>query len=242
MSARDIDFTGTREREKASYDERLRRNMLNVYNYMASGVLLTGIVALVFAKSGMAEAVFSPNGKASVLGWVIMLAPLLYVFIVAGAIETMSIRKAQFAFWSFTAFFGLAMSTVFLVYTDASIVTTFFATSAAFAGLSLFGYTTKKDLGPIGTFLIMAVWGLIAASLINLFVHSGPMTYVISAVGIVVFAGLTAYDTQKIKNDFMHDLTADQAERTAIRGALSLYLDFLNLMLYMLRFMGVKKD
>lgn len=242
MSASGIDLTGTREREKASYDERLRRNMLNVYNYMASGVLLTGIVALVFAKSGLAEMVFAPNGKTSILGWVIILAPLLYVFVVGGAIERMSIRAAQFAFWSFTAFFGLSMSTIFLVYTDASIATTFFATSAAFAGLSLFGYTTKRDLGPIGTFLIMAVWGLIAAMLINLFVQSGPMSYVISAAGIVIFAGLTAYDTQQIKNDFLRDMNADQAERTAIRGALSLYLDFVNLMLHLLRFMGVKKD
>lgn len=244
MSARDIDFTSGQSREdrKAIRDERLRRNLLNVYNYMASGVLLTAIVSLLFAKSGAAETVFQANGKATILGWVIILAPLAYVFFVAGAISRMSIRAAQFAYWSFTAVIGLSMSTVFLTYTDTSIATTFFATSAAFAGLSLFGYTTKRDLGPIGGFLIMAVWGLIAAMLINLFVGSGPMSYLISAAGIVIFAGLTAYDTQKIRNAFLVDMSDDEAERLAITGALELYLDFVNLMLHLLRFMGVKKD
>lgn len=145
-------------------------------------------------------------------------------------------------FWSFTALMGVSMSTVFLQYTGTSIATTFFATAASFAGLSLFGYTTKRDLTGMGSFLIMAVWGLIAAMVLNMFVGSEPMAYVLSAAGIVIFAGLTAYDTQKIKSAYRTGISADANERMAIWGAVDLYLDFVNLMLHLLRFMGVKKD
>lgn len=242
MTSRDTPFNDTRGRSEAAYDMGLRRHMLQVYNYMASGVLLTGIVALLFAESGMAAKVFTPNGGATILGWMIMLAPLAYIFFLNNRLRTGSLRAGQIAFWSFTAIMGLSMSTIFLVYTATSIATTFFACSAAFAGLSLYGYTTKRNLGPIGAFLIMAVWGLIVASLINLFVHSSGMNYIISAAGIVIFAGLTAYDTQKIKSEYRQGVSADVNERLAIWGAMELYLDFINLMMHLLKFMGAKKE
>lgn len=232
----------TREKGKADYDQLLRRNLLNTYNYMASGVLLTGIVALLCSWTGLTDVMFAKKGP-SLLGYAVIFAPLLYVFFVAGAIQSLSLGAARFAFWSFTAVMGLSMSTVFMVYTGTSIATTFFATSAAFAGLSLYGYTTRRDLGPIGTTALMAVWGLIAASLLNLFFRAPAMSYAISAVGILVFAVLTAYDTQKMRQTFSEGrLSAASAERMSIHFALELYLDFLNLFLYLLRFMGARKD
>lgn len=236
--------TGSDAREEARVerDQMLRRNLLNTYNYMASGVLITGIVSLLCSETGLTAMMFSKSG-ATWLGLVAMFLPLLYVFFVAGAIQNLSLRGAQIAYWTFTAVMGLSMSTIFMVYTGTSIATTFFATSAAFAGLSLYGYTTNRDLGPVGTTALMAVWGLIAASLLNWFFRSPAMSYAISAVGILVFSVLTAYDTQKMRQTFMSGrLSGEQAERMSIHFALELYLDFLNLFVYLLRFMGVRKD
>ena len=242
MSA--FDTTGTRShdvsRNNATFDAGLRNHMLQVYNYMASGILVTGIVALLCQATGVTQALYGKGG-ATFLGIVAIFAPLAYVFFLGRTLrEGGSLAKGQVAFWSFTALMGVSMSTVFLQYTGASIATTFFATAAAFAGLSLFGYTTKRDLTGMGTFLVMALWGLIAAMLINLFVGSQPMAYLLSAAGIVIFAGLTAYDTQKIRDAYRSGVSADANERMAIWGAVDLYLDFLNLMLSLLRFMGVK--
>ena len=221
---------------RAARDAGLRSYMLSVYNYMASGVLLTGIVALLFFNSGMAEQVM-----ATPLRWVIMLAPLAFVMVMSFGINRISTGTLQLLFWAFATAMGLSMSTIFLVYTGTSIAQTFFAVSAAFMGLSLYGYTTKKDLSGFGTFLIMGVVGLLVAMVINLFLQSPAMQMAISAIGVLLFAGLTAYDTQKIKSMYAHVAGTDMMGKTVIMGALNLYLDFINLFTFLLSFMGDRR-
>jgi uncharacterized protein len=224
--------TGTRD---VAYDAGLRSYMLSVYNYMASGVLLTGIVALLFAQSGMAQDIMFGPGLTKYL---IIFSPLVFVMAMSFGMNKMSTGTLQMMFWGFAIVMGLSMSTIFLVYTGASIAQTFFATAAAFAGLSLWGYTTKKDLSGMGTFLIMGLVGLIVASIINIFLQSGTMNLVISFVGVLIFAGLTAYDTQKIKSMYAYVAGTDMMGKTVIMGALSLYLDFINMFQFLLSFMG----
>ena len=220
----------------ATRDAGLRSYMLKVYNYMASGVLLTGIVAMLFASSGMAAQVFQGGG---LLPWVIILSPLAIVFAMSFGANRMQTGTLQMLFWAFATLMGLSMSTIFLVYTGTSIAQTFFAVSAAFLGLSLYGYTTKRDLSGFGTFLIMGVVGLLVAMLLNAFVFkSGAMAMAISAIGVLIFAGLTAYDTQKIKSLYFHVAGTDMMGKTIILGALSLYLDFINMFQFLLAFMG----
>ncbi len=219
----------------AAYDAGLRSYMLSVYNYMASGVLLTGLVAMMFAKSGMALQIMAGPG---ILKYVIMFAPLAFVMVMSFGLNKLSTFALQACFWAFAVVMGLSMSTIFLVFTDASIAQTFFATAAAFAGLSLWGYTTKKDLSGFGTFLIMGVVGLLVASIINMFLDSGTLALVISFVGVLIFAGLTAYDTQKIKSMYAHVAGTDMMGKTIIMGALNLYLDFVNMFQFLLNFMG----
>jgi len=219
---------------RAVRDAGLRSYMLKVYNYMASGVLLTGVVAMLFASSGMAAQVFSGG----ILGWVIIFAPLLFVLAMSFGQNRMSTATLQAMFWGFATVMGLSMSTVFLVYTGTSIAQTFFAVAAAFMGLSLWGYTTKKDLSGFGTFLIMGVVGLFVAMLINLFLQSPAMDLAISAIGVLLFAGLTAYDTQRIKSMYAYVAGTDMMGKTVVMGALNLYLDFINMFLFLLRFMG----
>lgn len=217
-----------------AFDAGLRAHMLKVYNYMASGVLLTGIVAMLFAQSGMAADVMSGG----LLRWVIMLSPLAVVMAMSFGQSRMSTTTLQSLFWAFTVLMGLSLSTIFLVYTGASIAQTFFATAAAFAGLSLWGYTTKKDLSGMGTFLIMGLVGLIVASVVNIFLQSSTMGWVISSLGVLIFAGLTAYDTQKIKSMYQYVAGTDMAGKAAIMGALTLYLDFINMFQFLLSFLG----
>ena len=216
-------------------DAGLRSYMLKVYNYMASGVLLTGIIAMLFAESGYAAQVFQGGG---LLPWVIILSPLAIVFAMSFGANRMSSATLQLLFWAFAGLMGLSMSTIFLVYTGTSIAQTFFAVAAAFTGLSLYGYTTKKDLSGFGTFLIMGVVGLIIASLLNLFLQSGPLALAISAIGVLIFAGLTAYDTQKIKSMYSYVAGTDMMGKTVIMGALTLYLDFINMFQFLLSFLG----
>ena len=216
-----------------AYDAGLRSYMLSVYNYMASGVLLTGIVALLFASSGAAAAVF-----ATPLRWLIVLSPLAFVMVLSFGINKLSTGAAQAVFWAFAAVMGLSMSSLFLVYTGASIAITFFATAVAFLSLSLYGYTTKRDLSGFGTFLIMGVVGLLVAMLLNLFFQSPAMAMVISAIGVLLFAGLTAYDTQRIKGMYDYVRGTDMMGKAVIMGALSLYLDFVNMFQFLLSFMG----
>jgi FtsH-binding integral membrane protein len=221
---------------RAARDAGLRSYMLSVYNYMASGVLLTGIVALLFANSGLAEQVLSTP-----LRWVIMFAPLAFVMVMSFGINRISTGTLQLLFWAFATVMGLSMSSIFLVFTGTSIAQTFFAVSVGFLGLSLYGYTTKKDLSGFGTFLIMGVIGLLVAMVINLFLQSPAMMYAISAIGVLLFAGLTAYDTQKIKSMYAYVAGTDMMGKVVIMGALNLYLDFVNMFTFLLNFMGSRE-
>lgn len=221
--------------ESAVFDAGLRSYMLSVYNYMVSGVLLTGIVALLFARSGLAEEILMGPG---LLKYLIMFAPLAFVMALSFGISRLTAGTAQLLFWAFAAVMGLSMASIFLVYTGASIAQTFFAVAAAFAGLSLWGYSTRRDLSGIGTFLIMGVVGLLAAMIINLFLQSGAMQMVISFVGVLLFAGLTAYDTQRIKSLYVQVAGTDMMGKTVIMGALSLYLDFVNMFVFLIQLMG----
>jgi uncharacterized protein len=223
---------------RAARDAGLRSYMLSVYNYMASGVLLTGIVAMLFASSGFAASIMMGPG---ILKWVIILSPLAFVFAMSFGLNRMSTATLQACFWGFATVMGLSMSTIFLVYTGASIAQTFFAVAAAFLGLSLYGYTTKKDLSGFGTFLIMGVVGLLVAMVINMFMQSTTMHLVISAIGVLLFAGLTAYDTQRIKSMYAYVAGTDMMGKTVIMGALSLYLDFINMFQFLLSFMGSRE-
>jgi FtsH-binding integral membrane protein len=227
----------------AARDAGLRSYMLSVYNYMASGVLLTGIIALLFANSSLINYIVNPaTGQATPLFWVALFAPLGLVFWLSFGINRMSARTAQFIFWGYAALIGVQFSSLFLVYTGVSIAQTFFAVAAAFAGLSLWGYTTKRDLSGMGSFLIMGVVGIFIALLINLFLRSPAFDMAISAIGVLVFAGLTAYDTQKIKSVYFSVAGHGEAmAKTAVLGALNLYIDFINMFLFLLRFMGDRR-
>ncbi|HEX8301523.1 Bax inhibitor-1/YccA family protein [Sphingomonas sp.] len=223
-------------------DAGLRAYMLSVYNYMASGVLLTGLVSLLFAKSGYVYSLFTETGQMSALGWIVLLAPLGVVMAMSFGQNRMATATLQLLFWVYSFLMGLSLSTIFLVYTDTSIAQVFFATAAGFAGLSLWGYTTKKDLSGFGTFLIMGLVGIIVASLINLFLRSEAMQFVISVAGVLIFAGLTAYDTQKIKGLYDYVAGTDMVGKAVIMGALTLYLDFINMFLFLLRLFGSSRN
>ena len=223
-------------RSDAAFDAGLRSYMLSVYNYMASGVLLTGVVAMLFANSGYAAQVLTTP-----LRWVIMLAPLGFVMVLSFGINRLSTATAQMLYWAFAVVMGLSLSSIFLVYTDTSIATAFFASAAAFAGLSLWGYTTKRDLSAFGTFLVMGVVGLLVASLINIFVQSSALAMAISFIGVLLFAGLTAYDTQKIKSMYAYVAGTDMLGKQVVMSALTLYLDFINMFMFILRLMGDRR-
>jgi FtsH-binding integral membrane protein len=226
---------------RAARDAGLRSYMLSVYNYMASGVLLTGIVALLFAPYAQGVIVNQAGTGMTGLGWLITLSPLGFVMAMSFGLNRMSTGTLQMLFWAFATVMGLSMSTIFLAYTGMSIAQTFFAVAAGFAGLSLYGYTTKRDLSGIGTFLIMGVVGLLIAMLINIFLQSPAMMLAISAIGVLLFAGLTAYDTQRIKSMYAHVAGSDMMGKVVIMGALSLYLDFINMFMFLLQFMGQRR-
>ena len=222
-----------------AYDAGLRSYMLSVYNYMTSGILLTGIVAMVFASSGYAAQVFTQPGFVK---YIIMFAPLAFVFGMSFGQARMSAVTLQGMFWGFAVAMGLSLSTIFLQYSETSIAQAFFATAAAVAALSLYGYTTKRDLSVFGTFLIMGVVGLFVASLLNLWFQSGPFALVISIVGVLLFAGLTAYDTQRTKAMYAQVAGTADEKRVVIMSALSLYLDFINMFLFILRIFGSSRS
>jgi len=217
-------------------DAGLRSYMLSVYNYMTSAVLLTAVVAFLFAQTSWFQMVID-----SPLRLVVMFAPLAIVLAFNFGINSMSTNMAQALYWVYAFLVGLSLSTIFYVYNIGSIATTFMATSAAFAGLSLYGYTTKRDLGPWGTFLIMGLFGLFFAMLINMFFPLPGARLVIDVIGVLIFAGLTAYDTQKIKSIYFAVRGTDMMGKSAILGALRLYLDFINMFLFLLRFMGGRR-
>jgi uncharacterized protein len=218
---------------RASYDMGLRSHMLKIYNYMTSGVLLTGIVALVTFSSGLAI-----NFASGPLMWLVALSPLAIVFAMSFGADRFSTPTLQAMFWGFAALMGLSLSTIFLRFTGESIAATFFATAGAFAGLSLYGYTTKKDLSGFGTFLIMGVVGLLIAMVLNIFLQSSALGLAISFLGVLIFAGLTAYDTQRLKEQYAMLRGSDFAGKAVVLGALTLYLDFINMFQFLLSFMG----
>lgn len=231
----------------AQIDVGLRQYMLRVYNYMASGLALTGIFAAFVAGTPAIQEIFfayGPRGQMAptLLGWVAIIAPLLMVFGLSMGINRMRASTAQGLFWAYAALMGVSLSSIFAVYTGASITRTFFITAASFAGLSLWGYTTKRSLNGFGSFLIMGLIGLIVASLVNLFLASSMMQFIISVAGVFIFAGLTAYDTQKIKEMYWDADDAEMAGKKAVMGALTLYLDFINLFMMLLRFMGERRQ
>ena len=226
---------------RAARDAGLRSYMLSVYNYMASGVLLTGIIALLFAPYAR-DVLISASGRGmSLVGWVVTLSPLAIVFAMSFGAQRMRTSTLQILFWAFAALMGLSMSTLFLAFTGASIAQTFFATAAAYLALSLYGYTTKRDLSGLGTFLIMGVVGLLVAMLINIFLQSTAMALAISVIGVLLFAGLTAYDTQRIKSLYFYVQGTDMLGKTVIMGALTLYLDFINMFQFLLSLMGDRR-
>jgi FtsH-binding integral membrane protein len=227
-----------------SIDQGLRAYMIKVYNLMAMGLLITGVAAWGAFKLAVVDGQLTSFGTliyASPFKWVVILAPLALVFLLGFRIQRMSVQAAQTTFWAYAALVGLSLSTIFLIYTGASIVQTFFVTAAAFGSLSLYGYTTRRDLSAFGSFLVMGVFGLIIAMLVNLFLQSSALQFAISAAGVLIFAGLTAWDTQKIKEMYFEGDDVLVAGRKAIMGALSLYLDFINLFTFLLQFMGDRR-
>lgn len=221
----------------AQYDVGLRKYMLGVYNYMAAALTLTGIVAMLVSQSQpMLQLIFGTPLK-----WVFMLAPLGFVMFLGFRIHKMSASAAQMTFWAFATVMGISMASIFMVFTGTSIARTFFVTAVAFGALSLYGYTTKRDLSAMGSFLIMGVVGLFLAMIVNLFLQSSMMQMVISAVGVLLFAGLTAYDTQKIKDTYDAMDSSEIAGKKAIMGALMLYLDFINMFQFLLSFLGQRE-
>ena len=240
----------TKTTDQAVIDEGLRAYMLKVYNYMTTGLLCTGLVAYFFGKAsivtnelGQIIGVTSIGALlfGSPLKWVVMLAPLGFVFYLSARINKMSVSSAQITFWIFSAIMGLSLASIFIVYTQASIARVFFISSGTFAAMSLYGYTTKKDLTKLGGFLFMGLIGIIIASLVNLFFQSSALHFAISVIGVLVFVGLTAYDTQSIKNMYYAGDSESVGGKKALMGALRLYLDFINLFIMLLRLFGQRR-
>jgi hypothetical protein len=228
----------------ASIDAGLRSYMLSVYNYMASGVALTGIMSmLVFINPSLANMIFNISADGYItgytgLGWVVILSPLAFVFGMSLGVNKMSASTLQIVFWAFCAMMGLSLSSVLFMYTGVSVAKVFFITAGTFGALSLYGYTTKKDLTGWGSFLMMGLFGLIIASVVNWFLQSSIMDFVISLIGVGLFAALTAYDTQMIKNMYYAADGSETRTKKAVMGALRLYLDFINLFIMLLRLLG----
>ncbi len=221
----------------ADIDVGLRAYMQKVFGLMGVGTAITGLVAYFTSQSpSLMEAVYTTP-----LRWVVFLAPLAFILVLSFGIRRMSASTAQLVFWLFSGVMGLSLSSIFLVYTNQSIVSTFFVSSATFFAMALYGYTTKRDLTAWGSFLFMGLIGLIIASVVGIFVASTALQFAISAVGVLVFTGLTAYDTQKIKETYWEGDDAETGGKKAILGALELYLDFINLFIYLLRFLGDRR-
>ena len=240
----------TKTVDQAAIDEGLRAYMLKVYNYMTIGLMLTGFIAYFFGKASIVT-----NDMGQIIGvtqigallfgsplkWVIMLAPLGFVFYLSARISRMSVSAAQITFWLFASIMGLSLASVFIEFTQTSIARVFFITAGTFGAMSLYGYTTKRDLTKRGSFLMMGLIGIIIASVVNMFMRSSMMDFVISILGVLIFVGLTAYDTQKIKNMYVASDTGELMGKKAVMGALTLYLDFINLFIMLLRLFGQRR-
>jgi|TARA_B100000929_G_scaffold230635_1_gene187074 hypothetical protein len=245
-----MDYQQSRAQAAPAIDAGLRQYMLRVYNYMASGLALTGLVAYMLFQ---ATAVTGPTGDivgltnlgvslyTGPMMWIVALAPLGVVLYMSFGIRNMSASRAQTMFWVFAFLMGLSLSTIFLTYTQASIARVFFITASTFGAMSIYGYTTKRDLTGMGSFLFMGLIGIIIASIVNIFMQSSMMYFVISVLGVLIFVGLTAYDTQKIKNMYMAYDSGEVTAKKAIMGALTLYLDFINLFIMLLRLFGARR-
>jgi len=223
--------------DQAVYDEGLRRHMLRVYNYMALGLVLTGAVAFIV---GTTPALYVPIFSTP-LKWVVMLAPLAFVLFFSFRMQSMSGSAAQTMFWAFCAVMGLSMASIFLVFTGTSIARTFFIAATMFGATSLYGYTTKRDLSQFGSFLIMGLIGVVIASVVNIFFVSTMLQFIVSVVGILVFVGLTAWDTQSIKEQYADHFDAESQQKLAVFGAFSLYLNFVNIFQLLLNFTGERE-
>jgi hypothetical protein len=239
--------------DQAALDVGLRKYMLGVYNYMASGLLLTGIIALVVATTPALSELFyqrvmTPRGAATaptILGWIAMFSPLAFILVLSFGINRLSAGTAQLLYWLFAAAMGISLSNIFLIYTSESVARVFFITAGMFAAMSIWGYTTQRDLTKMGSFLMMGLIGIIIASLVNIFVGSSALQFAISVIGVVVFVGLTAWDTQRIKSDYINYAYAEGTEVAAKRSvfdALALYLNFINLFQLLLSLLGNRQE
>lgn len=224
--------------DPAVYDQALRSHMLSIYNFMSLGLGVTGLVALMVAGSPALMALIFGTP----LKWVAMLAPLGFIAVLSWRFEQMSSGSLKGLFWAFCAVMGLSMASVFLVFTGASIARVFFITAAMFAGTSLYGYTTRSDLSKMGSFMVMGLIGIMIAGLVNIFLASSALHFAISVIGVVVFTGLTAWDTQRIKDSFSEHYGHEANTKMAVMGALTLYLNFVNLFQMLLQLMGTREE
>ncbi len=231
-------FGGMRQASAAALDEGLRQHMLRVFNYMGLGLVVTGLVAFIV---GTTPALYVPIFSTP-LKWVVMLAPLAFVFFFSFKMHSMSASSAQMTFWAFCAVMGLSLASVFLVFTGASIARTFFIAATMFGATSLYGYVTKQDLAKFGSFMIMGLIGVMIASIVNIFLGSSALQFAVSVIGIVVFVGLTAWDTQNIKEQYADNFDQESQQKLAVFGALSLYLNFVNIFQLLLNFTGQREE
>lgn len=233
--------------DRASFDAGLRAHMLRVYNYMAGGLIVSAITAALVVYGPGLQLFFSVNPQTGAVGpnilfWVALFAPIGLILWMSFGAQRMSFATMRTVYWVFVALMGVGLTPALMRYTGASVAQTFFVTSAAFAGLSLYGYTTKRNLSAFGTFLTMGLIGIVIAGLVNMFLHSSGLQFVINAAGLLIFAGLTAWDTQRIKEQYSEAHGTEAAGKLAVWSALSLYLDFINLFQFLLSFMGQRRD
>jgi len=230
---------------EGAIDQGLRAHMLRVYNYMAIGLVVTGVTAYLVASTSLGDLFYTQTANGGFgmtgLGWVAFFAPIVLVFVLSFGVQRMSAGTAQLVFWVYAALMGISLATIFFAYTMTSITQVFFVSAATFGAMSLWGYTTKRDLTGMGSFLFMGLIGIIIASIVNIFLASSALGFAISIIGVLVFVGLTAYDTQKIKEMYYAGDDGTVAGRKAVMGALSLYLDFINLFLMLLRLFGDRR-
>ena len=238
-------FETTKTQAQPLVDEGLKDYMLKVYNFMAGGLAVTALAAYICLNTPLINLFFSVNssGQASMsaLGWIILFAPLVMVFAFSWVLSRGTPQQIQLVFWGFSAVMGLSLTPTLLAYTGASVARIFLITAAMFGSMSLYGYTTKKDLTSMGSFMIMGVWGIVIASIVNIFLQSAGLSYAISILAVIAFTALTAYDTQKIRQIYMSYDDSDTLTRKAIAGALELYLDFINMFLALLRLFGDRR-
>lgn len=227
--------------ERADIDEGLRSYFISVYNHMAGGLLVTALTAYFIANTPLIAMMFDARGGMSVLGWLFLLAPLIVVFGFGWVVNRGTLNQVRGVFLLYSALMGISLAPVFLVYTGASMARVFLVTAGTFGAMSLYGYTTKRDLTSMGSFLIMGLWGIIIASIVNIFMNSSGLSFALSIITVFLFVGLTAYDTQKIRAIYLSADSEDMRGRKVIVGALELYLDFINLFMALLRIMGDRK-